>query len=121
MVTTVQVTWVQFEAPDPIPGVPTDPDHPLFGKACDCGCQSCGKPPAKPMAGASSGNYQAAQDVTLDFAMGPASSVTMVHLRFTARRRENPVTSEGEMLFEPGRQSQGRVARGEVVLRARAW
>ena len=54
-----------------------------------------------------SGNYQAAQDVTLDFAMGPAGSVTKVHLRFTASRRENPVTAEGEMLFEPGRQYWG--------------
>jgi hypothetical protein len=53
------------------------------------------------------GNYQAAQDVTLNFTIGPAGSATKVHLRFTASRRENPVTQEGEMLFEPGRQYWG--------------
>ena len=47
----------------------------------------------------------AAQDVTLNYSIGPAGSATKVHLRFTATRRENPVTQEGEMLFEPGRQS----------------
>jgi hypothetical protein len=54
-----------------------------------------------------SGNYQAAQDVTLNFSLDPAGSATKVHLRFTATRRENPVTQEGEMLFEPGRQYWG--------------
>ena len=54
-----------------------------------------------------SGNYSAAEDVTLDYTIGPAGSATKVHLRFTASRRENPVTPEGEMLFEPGRQYWG--------------
>jgi hypothetical protein len=53
------------------------------------------------------GNYQAAQDVTLNYMIGPAGSATRVHLRFTANRRENPVTQDGEMLFEPGRQYWG--------------
>jgi hypothetical protein len=53
------------------------------------------------------GDYQAAKDVTLDYAIGPPGGATRVHLRFTSPRRENTVTSEGEMLFAPGRQYWG--------------
>ncbi len=53
------------------------------------------------------GNYRAAEDVTLDWAMGPAGAATKVHLRFTSPRRENTVTGLGEMLFAPGRQYWG--------------
>ena len=54
-----------------------------------------------------SGGYLAAEDVNLDYQIGPPGSATQVHLRFTARRRENTVTDDGEMLFEPGRQYWG--------------
>jgi len=53
-----------------------------------------------------SGN-QAAGGVALDYTIGPAGSATKVHLRFAASRRENPVTQEGEMQFQPGRQYWG--------------
>ena len=54
-----------------------------------------------------SGNCHTANDVTLCYTIGPAGSATKVHLRFTASRRENPVTQDGEMLFEPGREYWG--------------
>lgn len=49
----------------------------------------------------------ASDRVNLDYTIGPAGSATKVHLRFTAKRRENPVTQDGEMLFEPGREYWG--------------
>jgi hypothetical protein len=53
------------------------------------------------------GGYRAAEDVTLDYSIGPAGAATKVHLRFTSPRRQNPVTWAGEMLFAPGRQYWG--------------
>jgi len=60
----------------------------------------------KPM-DSGSGNYHAAVDVSLEWAFRPTGSASHVHLRFTAPRRENPVTGDGEMLFQPGRQYWG--------------
>ena len=54
-----------------------------------------------------SGGYLAAEDVNLDYQIGPPGSATKVHLRFTASRRENAVTEDGEMLFQAGRQYWG--------------
>jgi hypothetical protein len=54
-----------------------------------------------------SGGFRAAEDVDLTASMGPAGAVTKVHMRFTATRRENPVSGAGEMLFQPGRQYWG--------------
>ena len=50
--TTVQVSWIEFQAPQHAEGVPTDPEDPLFGKqcGCGCGCSDCGKPPDAPAA-----------------------------------------------------------------------
>jgi len=53
------------------------------------------------------GGFTAAEDVTLSFAFAPAGAASHAHLRFTSPRRENPVTSAGEMLFGPGRQYWG--------------
>jgi hypothetical protein len=46
MATNVQVSWIQFTAPAPAPGVPVDPADPLFGKRCGCG--GCKSHPAHP-------------------------------------------------------------------------
>jgi hypothetical protein len=54
-----------------------------------------------------SGNYHSAVDVALEYAFRPTGSASHVHLRFTAPRRENMVTRDGEMIFQPGRQYWG--------------
>ncbi len=53
------------------------------------------------------GGYQAAEDVTMEFALLPPGTATRVHLKFTAPRRENTVTAAGEYKFEAHRQYWG--------------
>jgi hypothetical protein len=60
----------------------------------------------KPM-DSGSGGYRAAVDVELVDSIRPFGSATYVHLRFTASRRANPVSGDGEMVFLPGRQYWG--------------
>jgi len=76
-VTDVECSWIQFQVPNPAPGVPTDPSNPCFGRkilppppagcgcacpgnggqcvggvqqaqACGCGCQPANCPPPPP-------------------------------------------------------------------------
>jgi hypothetical protein len=53
------------------------------------------------------GGYTAAEDVTMEFSFAPGLAASHAHLKFTAPRRENPVTDAGEMKFGPGRQYWG--------------